>query len=352
MIFLDEPTTGLDPAKREDMWDVVRSSSRDGSTVLLTTQYLEEADALADKITVIDHGKVIAHDTPDGLKRVVGGQTLEVRPTSVADLEKAAAIMSEVSSGAKADEIRAGSSPCRWRAMRRCRRPWPGSRRPGSRSPSSLCTCRASTRCSSPSPAVRQPTTTPHARRTQHEYDHCGPHHAGRTPTSAAPVQRRPFGLVRHSLALSKRSLIKTWRTPEALIDVTLQPALFLVIFVYIFGGSVSGSTHSYLQFLLPGILAQTIATGAIAIGVNLNTDIGKGIFDRFQVDPIPRSAPLLGAVLGDVVRYCVVTISTMSIGYLMGFRIGTNAWMAIAGCLLAVLFALCLSWVFRGSSG
>ena len=80
VIFLDEPTTGLDPAKREDMWDVVRSLVSDGSTVLLTTQYLEEADALADEITVIDHGQVIAHDTPNGLKRVIGGQRLTVRP--------------------------------------------------------------------------------------------------------------------------------------------------------------------------------------------------------------------------------------------------------------------------------
>jgi oleandomycin transport system ATP-binding protein len=67
VIFLDEPTTGLDPAKREDMWDVVRSLVSDGSTVLLTTQYLEEADALADEITVMDHGRVIAHDTPHAL---------------------------------------------------------------------------------------------------------------------------------------------------------------------------------------------------------------------------------------------------------------------------------------------
>jgi oleandomycin transport system ATP-binding protein len=84
VIFLDEPTTGLDPAKREDMWDVVRSLVSDGSTVLLTTQYLEEADALADEITVMDHGRVIAHDTPNGLKRVVGGQRLTVRPASPA----------------------------------------------------------------------------------------------------------------------------------------------------------------------------------------------------------------------------------------------------------------------------
>jgi oleandomycin transport system ATP-binding protein len=93
VIFLDEPTTGLDPAKREDMWGVVRSLVHDGSTVLLTTQYLEEADALADEITVIDHGRVIAHDTPEGLKRVVGGQTLTVRPVDPAQLGAVAAIV-------------------------------------------------------------------------------------------------------------------------------------------------------------------------------------------------------------------------------------------------------------------
>ncbi|MCO1596966.1 ABC transporter permease [Micromonospora sp. RHAY321] len=163
---------------------------------------------------------------------------------------------------------------------------------------------------------------------------------------STAVPNPRPFRLVRHSLALARRSLIKTWRTPEALIDVTLQPVLFLIIFVYIFGGAVAGSTHDYLQFLLPGILAQTIATGAIAIGVNLNTDIAKGIFDRFRSLPVPRSAPLVGAVLGDVVRYVIVTVSTLAIGYLLGFRIESDPLRAIAGCLLAVLFALCLSWL------
>ncbi|MEV4845445.1 ABC transporter permease [Micromonospora matsumotoense] len=166
-------------------------------------------------------------------------------------------------------------------------------------------------------------------------------------PTLSTVVANpRPLRLVRHSLALAKRSLIKTWRTPEALIDVTLQPALFLVIFVYVFGGAVAGSTHDYLQYLLPGILAQTIATGCIAIGVNLNTDIAKGIFDRFRSLPVPRSAPLLGAVLGDVVRYVIVTVSTLAIGYLLGFRIESGPLRALAGCLLAVLFALCLSWL------
>jgi oleandomycin transport system ATP-binding protein len=87
VVFLDEPTTGLDPAKRDDVWGMIRALVKLGTTVLLTTQYLEEADALANEITVIDHGLIIAHDTPQGLKRQVGGQTLEVRPSHVSDLE-------------------------------------------------------------------------------------------------------------------------------------------------------------------------------------------------------------------------------------------------------------------------
>jgi oleandomycin transport system ATP-binding protein len=107
VIFLDEPTTGLDPAKREDMWDVVRRLVGEGSTVLLTTQYLEEADALADEVTVIDRGRVIAHDTPLGLKRVVGGQTLTVQPLDPARLAEAAALLQQVS-GNKAESPRTG----------------------------------------------------------------------------------------------------------------------------------------------------------------------------------------------------------------------------------------------------
>ncbi|MGI3781993.1 MAG: ATP-binding cassette domain-containing protein, partial [Janthinobacterium lividum] len=97
VIFLDEPTTGLDPAKREEMWDVIRTLVTQGSTVLLTTQYLEEADALADSITVIDHGRVIADDTPDGLKRILGGFRLAVRPTDPTRLGDVAAILSAFS---------------------------------------------------------------------------------------------------------------------------------------------------------------------------------------------------------------------------------------------------------------
>ncbi|MGE3193649.1 MAG: ATP-binding cassette domain-containing protein [Microbacteriaceae bacterium] len=96
VVYLDEPTTGLDPSKRDDVWEMVRQLTRQGTTVLLTTQYLEEADALAEEITVIDHGLVIAHDTPHGLKRQLGGQTLEVRPTRDSDLDAVAGLLAQV----------------------------------------------------------------------------------------------------------------------------------------------------------------------------------------------------------------------------------------------------------------
>jgi oleandomycin transport system permease protein len=153
--------------------------------------------------------------------------------------------------------------------------------------------------------------------------------------------------LARHSVVLARRNLIGVTRNPEALIDVTLQPILFLAMFTYIFGGAVAhGSQHDYLQFLLPGVLAQTIAFAGVAIGVNLNTDIEKGVFDRFRSLPIARAAPLVGAVLGDIVRYGVLCAVTLGFGYVIGFRAQTSAPEVLAACLLVVAFALCLSWI------
>ncbi len=109
IVFLDEPTTGLDPAKREDMWDVVRAIVTTGTSVLLTTQYLEEADALADDIVVINHGEVIAHNTAENLKRVVGSQTLRVRPTQAESADAVRRILADVATdGAQVDQPRNG----------------------------------------------------------------------------------------------------------------------------------------------------------------------------------------------------------------------------------------------------
>jgi oleandomycin transport system permease protein len=152
---------------------------------------------------------------------------------------------------------------------------------------------------------------------------------------------------VRHSVTLAWRTLLRIRRTPEQLLDVTLQPPIFILLFVYVFGGAISGTQHDYLQYVLPSLMVQTAVFGTIAIGANLNDDIKNGVFDRFRSLPISRSAPLVGAVLGDVVRYSIAILVTMGFGMALGFRVGTDPLQAFAGCLLVLGFALCLCWVF-----
>jgi oleandomycin transport system permease protein len=150
----------------------------------------------------------------------------------------------------------------------------------------------------------------------------------------------------RAAQVLARRSLIKTWRTPEALIDVTLQPIIFLALFTYVFGGAIAGgSQQDYLQFLLPGLLGQTLAMASVSLGQNLNADIEKGVFDRFRSLPISRSAPLVGAVLADLVRYVILFVVMISFGTLMGFR--PVSWGGVLGAMaLAMGFALCFGWI------
>jgi len=156
----------------------------------------------------------------------------------------------------------------------------------------------------------------------------------------------RPFALVRHSLAMAKRGVYVMRRTPEQFFDVTFQPIIFILLFVYIFGGAVAGSTHDYLQYVLPALMVQSVLFSSMTIGVNLNTDIGKGVFDRFRSLPIARSAPLIGAVLADVVRYVVSIVVLVVAGSALGFRFHNGILGAIAGCALCMLFALCITWI------
>jgi oleandomycin transport system permease protein len=157
----------------------------------------------------------------------------------------------------------------------------------------------------------------------------------------------RTSSLLRQARVLARRSLIKTWRTPEALIDVTLQPIIFLLLFTYVFGGAIAGgSQQEYLQFLLPGLLGQTIAMASVSLGQNLNADIEKGVFDRFRSLPIGRSAPLIGAVMADLVRYLILFTVTMIVGTIMGFD-ATNGWVGVlASLVLSMAFALCFGWI------
>ena len=169
-------------------------------------------------------------------------------------------------------------------------------------------------------------------------------------PAPAATTNGPGLRSIRHALVLAKRNLIKTMRTPEQLIDVTIQPIIFLLLFVYVFGGAIGsatgGSRHEYLQYLLPGLLGQGIAMGSIALGQNMNADIEKGVFDRFRSLPIARSVPLIGAVFADFARYLILCVIYLGFGYAIGFRIDTNPIALLGAVGLAISFALCFCWV------
>ncbi|MDO5498311.1 MAG: ABC transporter permease [Propionibacteriaceae bacterium] len=167
--------------------------------------------------------------------------------------------------------------------------------------------------------------------------------HAG-----TVPVTRRIgfVDAVRHSLTLAKRNVKFIVRTPTTLIDTVIQPILFLVVFVFLFGGAIAGGWREYLQLLVPGLMVQIMLYASMGTGMALNTDITKGVFDRFRSLPIARSAPLVGAVLGDVVRYVVALAVLLGLGVALGFRVTTDLPSALAAVVLVIVFGLTLCWL------
>jgi len=149
------------------------------------------------------------------------------------------------------------------------------------------------------------------------------------------------------SLTFAWRGMLKVKHVPEQLLDVTLTPVMFVVMFTYIFGGAISGSTGEYLDYLLPGILVMSVLFTTVYSGIALNTDLTKGVVDRFRSLPIWRPAPLVGSLLGDSVRYLVAGTVIIAVGVILGYRPGAGVGGALAALALVVTFAFGLSWVF-----
>ncbi|MFG6402973.1 ABC transporter permease [Microbacterium sp. P04] len=152
---------------------------------------------------------------------------------------------------------------------------------------------------------------------------------------------------VQNTFTMAWRGLLKIRRTPEQLIDVTVQPILFTLMFTYIFGGAIAGDVQSYLPIIIPGILVQTVITTSVVTGVQLREDMDKGVFDRFKSLPIARIAPLSGALLADTVRYAIATTLTFAMGYILGFRPAGGLGSVVVAGLLVVVSAWAVSWIF-----
>src|SRR5687768_8037669 len=131
----------------------------------------------------------------------------------------------------------------------------------------------------------------------------------------------RPAPALSAVATLAWRAMLKIKHVPFQLFDVSVMPIMFTLLFTYIFGGALSGTPREYLQFLLPGIVVQTIVFITVYTGMGLNSDIQKGLYDRFRSLPMWQPAPLFGALAGDVLRYSVATSLILIIGLIMGFR-------------------------------
>jgi ABC-2 type transport system permease protein len=149
------------------------------------------------------------------------------------------------------------------------------------------------------------------------------------------------------ALAFGWRGMLKVKHVPEQLLDVTITPVMFVLMFTYLLGGAIAGSTGDYLHYILPGILVMSVLFTTVYSGVALNTDLTKGVVDRFRSLPIWKPAPLVGALLGDSVRYVVAGTVIIVLGVALGFRPDNGAPGVLAALALVVVFAFALSWVF-----
>lgn len=167
-------------------------------------------------------------------------------------------------------------------------------------------------------------------------------------PFAPRTTLRRHVGfgqVLSQSASLSWRGIVKIRRNPAGLADVIIGPAIFLVLFGYAFGGAISGGTSQYLQYVFPGILGMMTLLATMGVGVSLSTDLSEGIIDRFGSLPIARVSPLIGAIGSDIVRQIVSLTALVGFGLLLGVRFETSVWSVLAGCALALAFALSVAW-------
>jgi len=352
VLFLDEPTTGLDPRSRNEIWEIVRDLRRDGTTILLTTQYLEEADQLADEIAVIDHGHVIAEGTGNELKDRVGGQILEVELTDVGQRDEAQAALLRVGCGPPEQDERPNrlilpaprdSLVLVEEAAAELRRARIGVSDMGLRRPTLDDVFLQLT--GDPASENGQPEPARHA---------LGGWRPAR-PLRLPPRPRLPS--LRDAEArfadvgvVTTRNLRHFWRQPDLLVFSTIQPIMFVVLFVYVFGGAVSLALPPgvpYVDYLLPGIFVQSVTFRASNTAVGLSEDLRRGVIDRFRSMPMARSAVLLGRTTADLVRNVLIIGLMIIVGYLVGFRFQAGVLPALACVALVAAFGFALSWIF-----
>lgn len=169
-------------------------------------------------------------------------------------------------------------------------------------------------------------------------------------PLHAVLTDRRrpePAGAVRNTLSFGWRALLKIKHVPEQMFDAVITPIMFTALFTYIFGGAIAGSPREYLQFLLPGIMVQTVVFASMYTGVTLNTDLSKGIYDRFRSLPIWHISPITGAMFGDFMRYTLSSFIVVLVGLALGYRPASGVVGVVLAIALLNVCAFGFGWIF-----
>jgi len=152
---------------------------------------------------------------------------------------------------------------------------------------------------------------------------------------------------VSDTVVIAKRNLLRIPRQPDLLIAYTIQPVMFIVLFVYVFGGAISTPGYDYVDFLMPGIITQSIAFGGFVTAIGLNEDLRKGLIDRFRSLPMTRSAVLAGRTIADVVLNTFSLAVMLTVGFIVGFNFDSPVYEIVAGIFLLLLFGYAFSWFF-----
>ena len=342
ILFLDEPTTGLDPRSRNGLWNIIRQLAAQGTTILLTTQYLEEAEQLADKISVLDEGVMISEGTSDELKASVGKNILHVHVngSDPAFLEKALQNLQITNTYTEGDS-------------KKLVFPVTGQKEAISILDGLHQHQVEITAFNLSRPDLNEVFLALTGSGTPDDNSGNKTELTGsEQKTSIAQllehsVPHQNTGLMSNKFMFGWRNLLKIKHIPEQFMDVLITPVMFTFMFTYLFGGALAGSTKAYLQFFIPGILVQTLTFNAMYAGLNIYNDISKGIFDRFRSMPIWLPAPLTGVFIGDFFRHLIAGIVVLLLGFILGFRSDAGMMAYILSFIIMIFFAMSISWVF-----
>ena len=327
LLLLDEPTTGLDPRSRNELWRAIEALVDQGTDVLLTTQYLDEADRLADQIAIFDHGRLVAEGTPGELKSRAGHDVIDVRVRDAEDLGARRRVARHRGDGRPGALARRAAGDRRRRGARR-------------RDPRARRRRRRARRHRAAPPDARRRLPRPH-----------GPHHRRTDPrggprmNTLAPAGTA--GALTTTGTVAVRTGLQLARTPQVLGIAVVQSVLFLLMFRYVIGGAIGVEGVSYVDFLVPGFVVAGLIFTAGGSAVAVAEDAASGLYDRLRSLPIPGVAVLAGRSLADAALMLFVALVTLGVGVLVGFRVDGSAGEALAAIGLVAVFSVAFAWVF-----